>query len=66
MRLGERAISPVQSLHKDVEALVVHWINFQVDPNATMCRLLSEKLTILDDRRLKELSVGSSFIQPFF
>jgi len=55
-------IGALNLLHKDVEALVVHWINiFQVDPNAHYVRLLLEKLTILDDRRLKELSVGTFF-----
>jgi len=37
-------IGALNLLHKDVEALVVHWINiFQVDPNAHYVRLLLEK-----------------------
>jgi uncharacterized membrane protein (DUF2068 family) len=54
-------------LHKDVEALVVHWINiFQVDPNGHYVRLLLAKLSILDDRRLKELSVGTFIYSAVF
>jgi len=60
-------IGALNLLHKDVEALVVHWINiFQVDPNAHYVRLLLEKLTILDDRRLKELSVGTFIYSAVF
>ncbi len=60
-------IGALKLLHKDVEALVVHWINiFQVDPNGHYVRLLLTKLSILDDRRLKELSVGTFFYSAVF
>lgn len=60
-------IGALRLLHKDVEALVVHWINiFQVDPNGHYVRLLLAKLSILDDRRLKELSVGTFFYSAVF
>jgi len=46
---------------------VVHWINiFQVDPNGHYVRLLLAKLSILDDRRLKELSVGTFIYSAVF
>ena len=60
-------IGALKLLHKDVEALVVHWINiFQVDPNGHYVRLLLTKLSILDDRRLKELSVGTFIYSAIF
>ncbi|HKS76051.1 MAG TPA: DUF2127 domain-containing protein [Terriglobales bacterium] len=47
-------------LHKDVAAVVEHWVNmFQVDPHSHFINLLLLKLAILNDRRLKELSVGT-------
>jgi uncharacterized membrane protein (DUF2068 family) len=60
-------IGALHLLHKDVEALVEHWINvFQVDPNGHYIRLLLAKLSILDDKRLKELSVGTFFYSAIF
>jgi uncharacterized membrane protein (DUF2068 family) len=60
-------IGALNLLHKNVEAIVVHWINiFQVDPNGHYVRLLLTKLSILDDRRLKELSVGTFFYSAVF
>lgn len=47
-------------LHKDVAAVVEHWVNvFQVDPHSHFINLLLSKLAILNDRRLKELSLGT-------
>ncbi len=60
-------IGALHLLHKDVEALVEHWINtFQVDPHAHYIRLLLEKLSILDDKRLKELSAGTFIYSAIF
>src|SRR5207245_7194325 len=60
-------IGALKLLHKDVEAIIVHWINvFQVDPHSHYLRLLLEKLSILDDRRLKELSVGTFIYSAIF
>lgn len=60
-------IGALKLLHKDVEAVVVHWINvFQVDPHSHYLQLLLEKLSILDDRRLKELSVGTFVYSAIF
>jgi uncharacterized membrane protein (DUF2068 family) len=53
-------IGALKLLHKDVAGLVEHWINvFRVDPHNHFINLLLTKLAILDDRRLKELSVGT-------
>ena len=52
-------IGALHLLHKDVAAIAEQWINiFQVDPRSHYMRLLLAKLAIVDDRRLKELSVG--------
>ena len=53
-------VGALKLLHKDVAALVEHWINvFRVDAHNHFMNLLLAKLSILDDRRLKELSVGT-------
>lgn len=60
-------IGALKLLHQDVEAIVVHWINvFQVDPHSHYLQLLLAKLSILDDRRLKELSVGTFTYSALF
>ena len=60
-------IGALKLLHKDVEAIIVHWINvFQVDPHSHYLQLVLEKLSILDDRRLKELSVGTFIYSAIF
>jgi uncharacterized membrane protein (DUF2068 family) len=53
-------IGALRLLHKDVAAVVEHWVNiFRVDPHNHFIDLLLAKLSILNDRRLKELSVGT-------
>jgi uncharacterized membrane protein (DUF2068 family) len=53
-------VGALKLLHEDVAGLVEHWINvFRVDPHNHFIDLLLTKLAILDDRRLKELSVGT-------
>jgi len=53
-------IGALRLLHKDVAAVAEHWINmFQVDPHNHFIDLLLTKLANVDDRRLKELSIGT-------
>jgi uncharacterized membrane protein (DUF2068 family) len=60
-------IGALKLLHKDVAAVVEHWINvFQVDPHNHYIHSLLGKLSILDDRRLKELSVGTFVYSAIF
>jgi uncharacterized membrane protein (DUF2068 family) len=60
-------VGAMKLLHKDVAALVEHWINvFRVDPHNHFIDVLLEKLAILDDRRLKELSVGTFVYAAIF
>jgi uncharacterized membrane protein (DUF2068 family) len=60
-------IGALRLLHQDVAAVVEHWINiFQVDPHSHYIQLLLAKLSIVDDRRLKELSVGTFIYSAIF
>jgi uncharacterized membrane protein (DUF2068 family) len=60
-------IGALHLLHKDVAAIVERWINmFQVDPHSHYMQLLLAKLSILDDKRLKELSVGTFVYSAIF
>jgi uncharacterized membrane protein (DUF2068 family) len=60
-------IGALRLLHKDVDAVVEHWINiFQVDPHSHYMQLLLAKLSIVDDRRLKQLSVGTFIYAALF
>ena len=64
MALG---VGALKLLHKDVAAIVEHWINvFQVDPHNHFIDLLLTKLSKLDDRRLKELSIGTFIYAGLF
>jgi len=53
-------VGTLKLLHQDVAGVVEHWINmFQVDPHNHFIDLLLDKLSILDDHRLMELSIGT-------
>jgi uncharacterized membrane protein (DUF2068 family) len=53
-------IGALNLLHRGVAAIIEHWVNiFRVDPQNHYINLLLEKLSIVDDRRLKELSIGT-------
>ena len=53
-------VGALRLLHKDVAAIAEHWINtFQVDPHNHFIDLLLTKLANMNDRRLKELSIGT-------
>ncbi len=60
-------VGALRLLHKDLAAVAEHWINvFRVDPHNHYIDLLLAKLSILDDRRLKELSVGTFVYAAIF
>src|ERR1700674_387841 len=60
-------IGALKLLHRDVDDVVEHWINiFQVDPHSHYIQLLLAKLSMVDDRRLKQLSVGTFFYSAIF
>ncbi len=60
-------IGALRLLHKDVAAIVEHWINiFRVDPHNHVMNSLLVKLANLDERRLKELSIGTFLYSAVF
>ncbi len=60
-------IGALRLLHKDVAEVVEHWINiFRVDPHNHFINLLLMKVSNLDDRRLKELSIGTFIYSAVF
>ncbi|HKW63061.1 MAG TPA: DUF2127 domain-containing protein [Candidatus Acidoferrum sp.] len=60
-------VGALRLLHKDVAAIAEHWINvFQVDPHNHFIDLLLAKLSNVDDRRLKELSIGTFIYAGIF
>jgi len=55
-------IGALKLLHKDVASEVERWVNYlRVDPHNHYIHKLLGKLGLLDDRKLKELSVGTFF-----
>jgi uncharacterized membrane protein (DUF2068 family) len=60
-------IGALRLLHKDVASVVEHWVNvFRVDPHNHFIDLFLAKLSILDDRKLKELSIGTFIYSAIF
>jgi uncharacterized membrane protein (DUF2068 family) len=60
-------IGALRLLHKDVAAVADHWINaFRVDPHNRYIHWLLAKLPMVNDRKLKELSVGTFFYAAIF
>lgn len=56
------AIGALKLLHKDVAAEMERWINLlRFDPQNHLIRKLLEKIGMVDDRKLKELSIGTFF-----
>ncbi len=55
-------IGALKLLHKDVAAELARWVDlFRVDPDNFFIHRLVAKLSILDDRKLRELSFGTFF-----
>ncbi len=60
-------VGALRLLHKDVAGLADHWINaFRVDPHNRYIHWLLAKLPMVDDRKLKELSVGTFIYSAIF
>ena len=60
-------VGALKLLHKDVAAMAERWINmFQVDPHNHFIDSLLAKLSNVDDRRLKELSIGTFLYAGIF
>jgi uncharacterized membrane protein (DUF2068 family) len=60
-------VGTLKLLHKDVAAEAERWIELlRVDPHNHYIHRVLEKLSILDARKLKELSVGTFFYSALF
>lgn len=60
-------IGALRLLHKDVAAEIAQWIDvLRVDPHNHYIQLLLDKLGMVDDRKLKALSVGTFFYSALF
>src|SRR5580698_11422755 len=60
-------IGALHLLHKDVATVVDHWINaFRVDPHNRFIHWLLAKVPLVDDKKLKELSVGTFIYAAVF
>lgn len=60
-------IGVLHLLHKDVAALADHWINaFRVDPHNRYLHWMLAKMPMVDDRKLRELSVGTFIYSAIF
>lgn len=54
------ALGALKLLHHDVAGIARHWINaLRVDPDNFFLHRLLARLSIIDDHKLKELSVGT-------
>ncbi len=61
------AIGTMRLLHRDLAGVVDHWVNaFRVDPHNRYIHWLLAKLPMVDDRKLKELSVGTFIYSAVF
>ncbi|MGB2590154.1 MAG: DUF2127 domain-containing protein [Candidatus Acidiferrum sp.] len=61
------AIGALRLLHKDVAEIADHWVNaFRVDPHNRYILWLLAKLPMVDDRKLKELSIGTFIYSGIF
>lgn len=61
------AIGIIRLLNKDLSLEVYRWANaFRVDPENHFVQRLLVRLSILDEKKLKELSVGTFFYAGLF
>jgi uncharacterized membrane protein (DUF2068 family) len=60
-------IGALRLLHKDVAAEIAQWLDvLRVDQHNHYIQMLLEKLGMVDDRKLKALSVGTFFYSALF
>lgn len=61
------ALGALRMMHKDLAAEFEHWVNLlRVDPHNHYILLILEKLSHVDAKRLRELSVGTFFYAMIF
>lgn len=55
-------IGALRLLHRDIAAEVMQWVNlFRVDPDNNFLHRVLDRLSILDEHRLRQLSIGTFF-----
>jgi uncharacterized membrane protein (DUF2068 family) len=60
-------IGALKMLHKDVAAEIAQWIDvMRVYPHNHYIQMLLDKLGMVDDRKLKALSIGTFFYSALF
>jgi uncharacterized membrane protein (DUF2068 family) len=60
-------IGALRLLHKDVAAEIAQWLDaLRVDPHNHYIQMLLEKLGMVDDKKLKALSIGTFFYSALF
>lgn len=60
-------IGALKLLHKDVAAEIAQWLDaLRVDPHNHYIQMLLEKMGMVDDQKLKALSIGTFFYSALF
>lgn len=60
-------IGALKLLHKDVAVEIAQWLDaLRVDPHNHYIQMLLEKLGMVDDKKLKALSIGTFFYSALF
>jgi uncharacterized membrane protein (DUF2068 family) len=60
-------IGALRLLHQDVAVVIAHWLDaLRVDPHNHYIQMLLEKAGMVDDRKLKALSIGTFFYSALF
>ena len=61
------AFGALHFLHRDLAATVAHWVDLlRIDPHNHYLLWFMEKITKVDETRLRELSVGTFFYSALF
>jgi len=61
------AFGALHFLHRDLAATVAHWVDLlRIDPHNHYLLWFMEKVTKVDETRLRELSVGTFFYSALF
>jgi uncharacterized membrane protein (DUF2068 family) len=61
------AFGALHFLHRDIAAEIAHWVDLlRIDPHSRYIFWLMEKLTKVDETKLREFSVGTFFYSALF
>ena len=60
-------VGALHFLHRDLAAEIAHWVDLvRIDPHSHYLHWILEKLSKVDERKLRELSVGTFFYSALF